>query len=213
VQAASDLIDAELMRDSRPIVLYGLSAGGMLTYHAAALNKKVKGIIGTTFLDQRSQQVSDETAYNKFISRLGVPLVRLGVKLGMGSVRIPMRLASKMHTLVNSNAALKTFYRDRTSAGNWLSQTFLATYMSYLPAMEPEAFDVCPILLTQPAEDRWTPLHLSELFLRLVKKVPVTTVMLENAGHYPIEQPGIRQMHDAVVDFVRDCITGPRHTA
>jgi pimeloyl-ACP methyl ester carboxylesterase len=74
--------------------------------------------------------------------------------------------------------------------------------------MEPEAFDVCPILLTQPAKDRWSPLHLSELFLRRVRKVPVTTVMLDNAGHYPIEQPGLKQMLDAIVSFAKACTGG-----
>lgn len=41
----------------RPIVLYGLSAGGMLAYHVAARVKPgvVKGIVGMTFLDQRVQ--------------------------------------------------------------------------------------------------------------------------------------------------------------
>ena len=71
-----------------------------------------------------------------------------------------------------------------------------------MPVIEPEAFNVCPILLTQPAKDRWTPLHLSELFLRRIRKVPVKTVMLENAGHYPLEQPGLQQMHDAIVAFI-----------
>jgi len=31
----------------------------MLTYHVAAQNKKVRGIIGMTFLDQRSTIVRD----------------------------------------------------------------------------------------------------------------------------------------------------------
>lgn len=43
VNVANEFIDHELENDPRPIVLYGLSAGGMLTYHAAVLNKKVKG--------------------------------------------------------------------------------------------------------------------------------------------------------------------------
>ncbi|KAB8237356.1 uncharacterized protein BDW43DRAFT_307629 [Aspergillus alliaceus] len=64
VQIANDVISFELENDDRSIVLYGLSAGGMLAYHAAALNKKVKGIVGMTFLDQRIQQVRDETARN-----------------------------------------------------------------------------------------------------------------------------------------------------
>jgi pimeloyl-ACP methyl ester carboxylesterase len=78
---------------------------------------------------------------------------------------------------------------------------FLATYAGYTPAVEPEDFNVCPILLTQPAQDHWTPLPLSELFLKRFKRVPVQTVMLENAGHYPIEQPGLNQMVAAIHDF------------
>ncbi len=205
VAAANDFIDAELARDPRPIVLYGLSAGGMLTYHAAALNRKVKGIIGMTFLDQRIQQVSDETAYSKTMNRIGMPPVRLAASAGLGAVKVPMRLVSKMRALVNNEAALKAFYADKTSAGSWVSLAFLASYSGYVPALEPEQFDICPILLAQPAQDRWSPLHLSNLFLDRIKKVPVRKVMLDNAGHYPIEQPGLRQMHDAIVQFAREC--------
>jgi len=140
VQAASDFIDSELARDPRPIVLYGLSAGGMLTYHAAALNRKVKGIVGMTFLDQRVQQVADETAYNKFTSRVGLSLARLSGKLGLGSMRIPMSMASKTSALVNDKAALDACMQDQTSAGNWVSLKFLSSYASYKPVIEPEAF-------------------------------------------------------------------------
>ncbi|KAJ9238372.1 hypothetical protein DTO280E4_7491 [Paecilomyces variotii] len=76
VNIANDFINFELEKDDRPIVLYGLSAGGMLTYHVAALNKKVKGIVGMTFLDQRIQAVRDETARDLFMSRVGIPLAR-----------------------------------------------------------------------------------------------------------------------------------------
>jgi pimeloyl-ACP methyl ester carboxylesterase len=201
VQAGSDLVDAELARDSRPIVLYGLSAGGMETYHVAALNRKVRGIVGMTFLDQRLRQVGDETALNLFMNRVGGPLMKLTARTPLAGMRLPMSLASKMHTLVNDPDALKACLADRTSAGNWVTIRFLASYMSYVPAVEPEDFAVCPILLTQPAQDRWTPLHLSELFLGRVRKVPMRTVMLENAGHYPIEQPGLDQMVAAIAGF------------
>lgn len=29
--------------------------------------------------------------------------------------------------------------------------------------------------------------------------------MLDNAGHYPLEEPGLRQMRDAIADFVTKC--------
>jgi alpha-beta hydrolase superfamily lysophospholipase len=201
VRAASDLIDVELARDSRPIMLYGLSAGGMLTYHAAALNGKVKGIVGMTFLDGSEQQVRDETTLNLFMSRVGLPLLHLFAKTPFAAMRLPMTMASKMHALVNNKAALKVWLSDKRSAGNAMTLAFLSSYLKYVPVTPPESFDVCPILLTQPAEDRWTGLHLSELFLRRVRKVPVKTVMLQGAGHYPLEQPGLRQMVDAIDAF------------
>jgi alpha-beta hydrolase superfamily lysophospholipase len=208
VQAGSDLVDAELARDNRPIVLYGLSAGGMETYHVAALNKKVRGIVGMTFLDQRLQQVRDETAFNRLMGRIGGPLMGLVAKTPLAGMRMPMALASKMHALVNDKQALKACLADRTSAGKWVTMAFLASYMGYVPAAEPEDFDVCPILLTQPAQDRWTPLHLSELFLRRVARVPVKTLMLQGAGHYPLEQPGLDQMVAAVHDFCTSLMVG-----
>ena len=202
VQAGSDLIDRELENDGRPIVLYGLSAGGMLAFHIAALNKKVKGIVGMTFLDQREQQVRDETALNVLMSRIGVPLTHLAAKTPLATLRMPMSLASKMSALVNNKVALQACLRDKTSAGKWVTMKFLSSLTAYKPAIEPEAFAVCPILLTQPEKDTWTPLHLSKLFLMRVNRVPTKIVMLENAGHYPLEQPGLTQMCDAVVDFI-----------
>ena len=201
VQAGSDFINSQLEKDARPIVLYGLSAGGMETYHVAALNRRVKGIVGMTFLDQRMQQVRDETSLNLFMSRVGVPSAKLAAKTPLARMRMPMAAASKMHALVNDKAALRACLTDRTSAGKWVTMSFLASYMGYTPAIEPEDFNVCPILLTQPAQDHWTPLHLSELFLKRITRVPVTTVMLENAGHYPLEQPGLNQMVAAVHEF------------
>ncbi|MDM0015319.1 alpha/beta fold hydrolase [Variovorax sp. J22P168] len=204
VQAGSDLIDAELARDDRPIVLYGLSAGGMLTYHVAALNKKVKGIVGMTFLDTSSRRVRDETSLSLFMSRVGGPMLHLGARTPLAAMRMPMKLASKMHTLVNNPAALKVWLSDKRSAGNAMTLAFLSSYLAYRPVSEPEAFDVCPVLLTQPAEDRWTPLYLSEPFLRRLKIVPVKSVMLEQAGHYPLEQPGLSQMVEAIDAFYRE---------
>ncbi|WP_444635008.1 alpha/beta hydrolase [Cupriavidus oxalaticus] len=201
VQAGSDLVNAELAKDSRPIVLYGLSAGGMATYHVAARNGNVKGLVGMTFLDQRVQLVRDETALNRFMSRVGGPLAAMTARTPLSGLHMPMAAASKMHALVNDKAALKACLVDKTSAGKWVTMSFLASYISYAPTVEPEDFDVCPILLTQPAQDRWTPLHLSELFLKRVNGVPLKVVMLENAGHYPLEQPGLSQMVNAVYEF------------
>ncbi|CCK24900.1 hypothetical protein BN159_0521 [Streptomyces davaonensis JCM 4913] len=153
-----------------------------------------------TFLDQRNQQVRDETSHDKLTARAGVPLMGLLAKTPAVSLKYPMSLASKMSALANDPAAMKVLMKDRTSAANWVSVRFLDSYANYTPAVGPQ--DACPVLLTQPAEDRWTPHHLSEPVLSRVTKVPVDTVMLDNAGHYPLEDPGLQQMENAIADFV-----------
>lgn len=201
VRIGSDLIDRERARDDRPIVLYGLSAGGMETYHVAALNGGVRGIVGMTFLDQRVPQVARETAFDPITGSVGARLMALLARTPLRRLRLPMRLVSKMRALVNDKAALRTCLKDKTSAGNSATIAFLDSYLNYQPAVEPEAFDVCPILLTQPAADRWTPRHLSDLFLDRIARVPVTVIDLPNGSHYPIEESALRRMVGAVADF------------
>lgn len=201
VQIASDLVDVERAKDDRPIVLYGLSAGGMETFHVASINHQVAGIVGMTFLDQQSLRVRTSTAFDPLTGAIGAPLMRLLAATPLRRLRVPMRWVSKMRTLVNNRAAKRIAYADRTSAGNSVSIAFLSSYLNYSPTVRPEDFDSCPVLLTQPAADRWTPLDLSEPFLTRIAKVPVTTVMLQNAGHYPLEQPGLDQMVEAIAAF------------
>jgi alpha-beta hydrolase superfamily lysophospholipase len=201
VRIGSDLITRERRKDKRPIVLYGLSAGGMETYHVAALNRKVAGIVGMTFLDMQDPQTRLETAHDWASGTFGSSLMR-----GLGAtaarrIKVPMKLVSKMSALVNDPQALKVCLADKTSAGNSVSVAFLDSYLNYVPATQPEDFDICPILLTQPAADRWTPPHLAESFLNRISKVPVEKAMLANAGHYPLEQPGLDQMVATIAGF------------
>ncbi|VFN03720.1 MAG: Lysophospholipase, alpha-beta hydrolase superfamily [Candidatus Kentron sp. G] len=210
VALASDFVHAEQANTNRPVFLYGVSAGGMLAYHVAAHMTAnamagpgmIAGIGGTTFLDQRERTVRDKTSRNLFMSRIGAPFAHLAARTPLSGLEIPMRLASKMHRLTNNPDALRVFLKDRTSAGNWASMGFLSSYLRYRPAIEPEAFHVCPILLTQPAVDTWTPLALSELFLDRIRHVATEVVILENAGHYPMEEPGLTRMSEAIHSFI-----------
>lgn len=204
VQIGTDFITAELEHDARPIFLYGLSAGGMLTYHVASRSRRVAGIIGMTFLDQRVKEVALGTTYNRLMGHMTPVATFFGKLPFIRRMKMPMRFIGKMHTLVNDKAALRTCLRDRSSAGSFTSLAFLQSYMQAEYELEPEEFDICPILLTQPAEDRWTPLSFSKVFLDRIRKVPVKTVMLENAGHYPLEEPGLTQMHDTILEFIRN---------
>lgn len=206
VQCGSDLIDEELKKDNRPIFIYGLSAGGMETYHVAAKNKSknIKGIIGMTFLDQRKAIVRRETANDKVSGTIGKTMVGLQCKLGRKNAKMRMKDASKMTALVNDPKCLDIMMNDVTSAGNSATLAFLYSYMTYQPDMEPEQFDVCPVLLTQPEKDRWTPQFLSDPFLDAIKKVPVTKTILKNGSHYPIEAEALADLHRECLKFINE---------
>lgn len=203
VRIGAALVDAEKAKDDRPIVLYGLSAGGMETFHVASANDAVAGIVGMCFLDTSSAKVRRDTSFDPVTGQLGGIIMKLLAMTPLRSLRVPMRWVSKMRALVNDKAAKRATYRDRTSAGNSVSIAFLDSFLNFSPTTTPEEFATCPVLLTQPAEDRWTPLELSEPFLRRITRVPVETVLLEGGGHYPLEQPALDQLVDAVDAFVR----------
>lgn len=202
INAGDAYINHELAKDDRPIFLYGLSAGGMLTYDVAAQNRKVKGIIGMTFLDQSDKNVRNGTCHDPIVANIGVPLMPLAVKLGLGKVKMKMSLASKMSALCNDKQAMKIFSQDKTSAGNSATFAFLHSYMHHIPA-NPSEFDVCPVLLTQPMADKWTPLEMSLPFLNRIQKVPVQIVKLDNGGHYPVEPIALEQMNQAILGFLQ----------
>lgn len=201
VDLLSDLIDREIEKDGLPVFLFGLSAGGMISYHAASKNKKVKGVVGLTFLDERIEQVRKETVIHPLIAPL-VPLVNaLGKTPVINRIKIPMKWVSKMYTLTNDKKLLKHFLKDRSSSGALVTLDFLSSFMSYVPLVEPKDFDICPILLAQPEDDRWTRELLSTLSLQNIKS-EFTIKTLKNAGHYPIESPGREQLETYFVEFI-----------
>jgi pimeloyl-ACP methyl ester carboxylesterase len=200
------LITHELDRDPRPLVLYGLSAGGMATYHIAtlSLSPSIVGLIGMTFMDMSSQRTRDQVASNLLSSRLGFPLASLASRLPyLRSLSLPMWLVSRMSTLLNDATLLKICYLDSGSAGRWNSLAFLASQAEYVPKVRPEDFELCAVTLTQPTDDHWTPLWVSEGFLaklgKLKERKEVEVVLLEGAGHYPVEEEGLRILAETVV--------------
>lgn len=205
VKLVNDLIDLELKKDDRPIVLFGLSAGGMLAYQAACMNKKVVGLIFTTTLDQRIPKVLETSAIHPLVGRFGIPILKVFSKV-CPTFKMPMKLVANIRKLVNDEEYLKLLATDKHSAGATVPLELIASIAEATPQIEPEDFDICPTLLVHPSEDRWTPVEISRLFFDRLKS-PKEIVMLENAGHLPIEQPGLSQLEDAVMTFLKERVT------
>ncbi len=203
IDVALKFIDHESKADDRPIVLYGLSAGGMLAYHVAAQEPRVRGIVGMCFLDLSDLNVKaiiSPFPLAKVAEGMGEFIFKLLAKTPFRVMPIPMKWISKMTALTNNEQAQSLLMTDKLSAGASVSVAFIGSVFSYVSKVDPENFVSCPVLLTQPEKDRWTPLMASiDFFDRLA--CPKQIVMLKDSGHYPMEAAGLYQMRDAIVSF------------
>lgn len=202
VHSFADFVNAETKRDYKKPILYGLSAGGMLIYNASCYMDEVHGMIGMCFLQNDNKKVGNDTAKFHGTNWLIIPLMEKFSKTKLKTTPIAMKDVSKMDCLVNDKKALEIFLNDDASAAAKVQLQFLADYMTYKLPIQVEEYDKCPILLTQPELDRWTPLELSDVSMKGIK-APYTVKILEGAGHYPIEEKGLKQLIRYADEFVK----------
>jgi alpha-beta hydrolase superfamily lysophospholipase len=198
VDCVCDLIDAEIARDGMPVALFGVSLGGLLAYQAAAKSRKVVGLIATTLADMREESVRRDFARHPLLGTFGISLLD-SLSFALDGLPLPMAYVSKMDNISNDPTLSRLCKRDRLGGGNWVPARFLRTLLATTPAIEPEDFDVCPVLLAHPGVDHMTDIAASRRFferLRGKKRM----VVLEGASHMPTEHPGVDQLEAAVLE-------------
>jgi alpha-beta hydrolase superfamily lysophospholipase len=200
IDCVTELIDAELERDGRPVVLFGVSLGGLLAYQAACRSRRVVGLVATTLADTREAEVREGFARTRMLGAAGLKLLD-GLRPLTDGLPLPMRWMSKMDRISNNPELAALCSRDRLGGGNWVPARFLRTLMQTAPDLEPEKFDLCPVLLVHPGVDRMTGIaHSRRFFDRLA--APKRMVVLDGASHMPTEHPGVDQLESAVVTFL-----------
>jgi alpha-beta hydrolase superfamily lysophospholipase len=202
VDCVADLAEAEVRRTDKPIVLFGMSLGGYLAYLAAAEGRKAAGVIATTLADPRLPIVRDQFAKNPRLSQLLGPLLPALAAM-LGGLRLPVKWFANMKQVANDPELVRLLCRDPIGAGNRVPLRFLRSILALRPAIEPEDFDICPVLLVHPAADQWTTIETSRPFFDRIKG-PKKLVMLENCGHFPLEEPGVSRLEETVVAFLRE---------
>jgi alpha-beta hydrolase superfamily lysophospholipase len=199
VSCVVDLIDHELAKDDKPIALFGVSLGGILAYQAAARSRRVAGICVTTLADTREHEVRRDFARTKLLGTLGVSLLS-SVPALTDFLPLPMAYMSKMHNISQNAALSRICMTDRLGGGNIVPARFLRTFMNAAPAIEPEAFRDCPVLLAHPGEDRMTDItHSQRFYDRLACEKSM--VILPGASHMPIEPSGARVLEAEAIQF------------
>ncbi len=199
------LVDAESARNDRPIILFGASIGGMLAYDVAARTPRVQGVIATCLLEPRDPEVRRAVVRHPTLAH-GIPLA-LALGPLLGRVRVPIRLLANVRAIANTPELAAACLTDPLGGGNRVPLAFLTSWLRSQRPLPPEQFST-PVLLVHPGDDRWTPPALSQPFLRRIAG-ETTYVELDNCGHFPVEEPGLTTMTQAIHNFLEQ-ITGKR---
>jgi len=204
VEMVSDFTNHILEKYKKPVVLLGMSIGGMLAYQVAAMNNKISGIIVSTLVDPRKQEVIRCISKNKFLGRFGVNLISK-LNSPLDKLQLPVKWLCKMNLMSRNIEFAKLFMNDKLAGGTKMSMKYLRTFVSYEPAIEFDHFDSCPILLIHPELDEWTPFELSKHTFDKIKGNK-ESYLLKNCGHAPIEEPGLTDMKNYIKSFIRNLV-------
>ncbi|HEX2214790.1 MAG TPA: alpha/beta hydrolase [Mycobacterium sp.] len=197
-----DLVVAERRADRRPLVLFGASLGGMMAYETAARTGEVAHVMATCLLDPSATAARRAAARTSALGPVAPALMRAVDPL-LGNVRVPIRWLVDMNNMSLDPDLTRLCATDPKGGGVRVPLGFLSSWLNHRHTA-PESFTAAPVTLVHPAADRWTPPELSIEFLKRIA-APTKLVLLDNCGHYPIEEPGLSQLAEALRS-VRDAV-------
>jgi len=111
------------------MVLFGLSAGGMLAYQVAEECKGIQGIIATCLLDQREARVTRGTATNPLMAIIGKPFLA-AIHRPFGAMKLPMKMITKMKLLSNNRDLVRLLIKDKRASGISVPIAFVHTMLN-----------------------------------------------------------------------------------
>jgi len=194
------VLEAQVRRTARPTVVFGLSMGGMLAYDTTARTRIPADLVTTCFFDPREPAAHRDVARWPWILPMIEPLL-MNLPPFLQGLAVPMRLVINMRAVANDPKLSEVIATDPRAGGSAMPAGFLRSVLASGPLVPPETFDVCPVLMVHPADDRWTDVSMSRPFFDRLK-VPKRLVMLDNAGHFPIEEPGVSELRTALLNFL-----------
>ena len=200
INLVNELVNQELKKSKSPIVLCGVSLGGMLAYQVACLNKNISGLIVTSLADTRKKSVQIGLSKNKWFGAIS-PTLLSGMSSITDDIKIPIKWTTKMWAMANNPEFVKALKNDKIGSGSAVYLKFFRTLFEVSPEIEPEDFNRCPLLFLQPEKDYIIPWSMSKPFYESLS-CKKEMVILKNCGHIPLEKPGINQMIDASTSFL-----------
>ncbi len=208
VRLVGDLVHAERERTGRPVVLFGMSLGGMLAWDVAASMPPgtVAGVVATNMLDPGDPAVRAGVARFPWLGPR-IPALLAATPRRLDGLRLPLSAVANAKGIANDPRVTRALLADRRGTGSRVALGFLRSWFDYRPAIGPEQWQHGPVLLAHPGDDRWTPTALSLPFFRRIPG-PTRFVELERCGHLPMESPGFERLGHELRRFVGELV-GP----
>ncbi|WP_446226239.1 alpha/beta hydrolase [Nocardia sp. IBHARD005] len=193
VELVCDFVVAEA--DDRPLVIFGASLGGILAYEVAARTRRVAHVVATCLLDP-ADPAARRAAARWELGGAIPPVLYGGAAALFGRVRLPVRWLVDIANMSLDPALSRMCATDPRGGGVRIPLGFLVDFLRFQHT-PPEQFFAAPVTLVHPAADRWTPPELSLRFLERIS-APTTVTLLDGCGHFPVEEPGVTQLADAL---------------
>jgi alpha-beta hydrolase superfamily lysophospholipase len=181
-----------------PVVLMGLSVGGMTAVRAAQLAPKVSGVIATTLIDLADRETFVHAARWPWLGRLSLLLMRLPFLFDR--LAFPLWVVTPLNKMTGDAALRRWFSRNRLIGQRWVSGRFFRTLHQHGHDF-PNLTMHCPLLLVHPGADAWTPTSMSMPAFETASQ-PKHLSILSNGSHMPVEEPGRSELTAEVALFL-----------
>ena len=145
VDLVQHLIEIESDKDSKKIVLCGISLEECCVITQLAPIKEVVGMMVSSLADTSLKAVQKQLSRN-FSLELWLSIYLNVFKDTLDSIRIPIKYTTKMWAMANNRSFVEKLKKDKIGSGGKVYLKFLRTLMEYRPNVEPEDFKSCEIL-------------------------------------------------------------------
>jgi pimeloyl-ACP methyl ester carboxylesterase len=180
-----------------PVVLMGLSVGGMTAVFAAEQARQVQGVIATTLIDMGDPAIFVRAARWHWLGAASLLGFRLAPWVA-DRVALPLRLVAPMHAMSSDPAMRDYFVQDELLGGRRVPARFFRTmHERKAGTLSPR----CPLLVAHPGADAWTPAALSRPAFDRVQGEK-EFVELTNGSHLPAERPAVDELKANVARFL-----------
>ncbi len=180
-----------------PVVLQGLSLGGMTALFAAQTSRNVSGVIATTLLDMGDPAIFMRAARWHWLGLASLIGFRMMPWI-VDHVTMPLWLIAPMNKMTADAAMRRYFSTDPLLGRLKVPSRFFRT----IHARKATAMTLrCPLLLIHPGADAWTPTALSRSAFERID-APKRLRVLTNGSHLPLEQPAFQELEEDIRSFL-----------